>query len=432
MRAPTGVLVAALVLAACADPVSTSRFDGPVTITPSTQWSGGTVTVTTSQLLNYDTAPIITADSDTLEATLVDDTTLNVVLPSVPTGLVDLVAEGWAGEPTLGTVAVLGFRRGVARRSPGLRALVPWPVDQPTGLLAVDERGEVVFLHAATGYVSHTGIDPGFSFEQAVGVTYQPGVFTTLADDSVVFWSWPYPPGGTPVKTGAMWSPALYYLIHVPAPWTLLATFHDRSVTFRSSDSGQSWQSVYNPNRSRVEDYPRAPVVNADRTLFTIWADGTTPYGTPVFDLPAATLRYRIPTFFFTTQRPFFADSGDLYIAGDSASIGIVARYRAEDGTELNRLELPGSRIDVMAPAPGGEGAYVFVIDRDPANEAYVGPRLLVLDRDLKPTARLMVPQDEWATARGFVFHSLIADPSRRRVYLLQSGYETLTFDILM
>ncbi len=389
------------------------------------------VMVTTDQLLNYSTTPVITAGTDTLSVTVVDDTTLSVTLPSVPTGSVDLVAEGWAGEPILGTVAVLGFRRGVARRSPWLQALVPWPVDQPTGILAVDEMGEVVFLHAATGHVSHTGIDPGFTYEKAVGVTYQPGVFTTLADDSVVFWSWPYPPGGTPVKTGVMWSPALYYLIHVPAPWTLLATFHDRSVTFRSSDSGQSWQSVYNPNASRGEDYPRAPVVNPGGSLFTIWADGTTPYGTPVFDLPEGTLRYRIPTFFITASRPFFGDSGDLYVGGDSAEVGIVARFDAETGTELDRFMPPTGHIFAIVPIPGGGGVYALVKNSGIGCVDAITPYLAVLDRNLNVRARLAAPAGLPEATFGCVSTTLIADPARSQVYVLPLGYNILAFDVL-
>ncbi len=432
MRAYPGIIAVALLTAACNDPVSTSRYDGAVTITPSTQWSGGTVMVTTDQLLNYSTTPVITAGTDTLSATVVDDTTLSVTLPSVPTSTVSLVAHGSAGDMALGIVDVLGFNRWITTGERVGAPFVPYPVEQPSGVLGFDEAGQVVFLHAATGHVTHTQIAPTPGFERAIGMSYQPGVFTAVAGDSVIFWSWPYPPGSAPVMAGFLKSPTFYRdAISVVAPWTLFATRHDVTVTFRSADSGITWYSVYNASGNRAEDYPRVPVVNPDRTLFTIWADGTTPYGTPVFDLPAATLRYRIPTFFFTTQRPFFADSGDLYIAGDSASIGIVARYRAEDGTELNRLELAGSRVDVMAPIPGGGGAYIFVIDRDPASVDYVGPRLMVLDRSLNVTAELMVPQDQWEVVRSAVFHALIADQSRRQVYLIQPGYETLVFDVL-
>ena len=429
MRAPAlGVLGVFLVLAGCADPVSTSRFDGPVTITPSTQWSGGTVTVTTDQLLNYAATPVITAGSDTLAVTVVDDTTLSVTAPSVPTGRIELVAHGLADDLSLGMVEVVGFAGVIQQNGQIFGLQLPWPRENPTGILSTWRTstgpGDVVYLHASTGGITHTGLTVTSSSDPGVAFSYRSGIFTTVRYDTLEFWSWPHPPGGTISTAGQVVMPMSTANTNFEiAPWTFFLTFHHFTQVLRSPDNGASWTCLYDCAADPTENVTHGIAFNQDGSLVASWAEGS-PYGMPVFDVAAGTLRYRVPTLFQTAFGAFFTPDGELYAAGDSvARGGILLRLNATSATELGRVELGDRSIYGIAESSSQDRVYALLKGETIS--------LLILNHDLAVQAELKAPPDLVFPGSQCWGATVIPDSAAGKVYAISCAGEIIAFDLL-
>lgn len=419
------ILVAGTMLAicACSDPVSTSRYDGPVTITPSIQWSGGVATVTTDQLLNYPTTPVITAGTDTLASAVVDDTTLSVTLPPLPSGTVNLIAHGSAGDLDLGSVSLVGYS-GRIQASGFLGEQQRWSRSSPAGALGETANGKVGYLHAANGVLTILPVDDGAS-PYGPGASYRDNVFTVLSPNGVDFWQ--YSAGGTPVKLdSAPVSNPAGRPVHELAPWTFLVPSHHSMYIEKSPDNGATFTTTYNPSAAQTEESTWGVVYAPSGSLATIRVSAT-PMGVPVFDLPAGTLRYRVPLYEPAGGAVFTTD-GELYMAGDTLYGGpgdIVLRLDANTGAELGRTSIPAPWSVLGFATDVTESHLYAFLSGFPS-----GLAVMVLDRSLQPVATLAVPEGTgFSTLCDGI--TVIPDAAHGKVYAMSCLGEVLTFDLL-
>ncbi len=135
---------------ACGDATSSSRPEAGVT--PAAQWSGGTVQVH-SAALGGQALPSLYAMGTPLAVTRLDDTTLSVRLPVVPTG--DMVlSRHQSGRDTLVVVHVAGFAS--AREVPGDLGYEPLVPEGHPGVRFVGQDGQagLTILDPATDQVT--------------------------------------------------------------------------------------------------------------------------------------------------------------------------------------------------------------------------------------------------------------------------------------
>lgn len=154
-------LLCVLALAAACGDSTSPRVTPTFTITPSTQWSAGTLVVRSASFGG--TLPTVTGAGDTLDVTRIDDSTLSVVLPEGPSGAVSLFREG-ATRDAIGIVQVHGLRN--ARLVPGAlgyEPLVPAGVVPPVFVAeSMATAGtDLAILDPATDQVTYwSGLGP--------------------------------------------------------------------------------------------------------------------------------------------------------------------------------------------------------------------------------------------------------------------------------
>ncbi len=140
-----GLGMAALV--ACGD--STSPARATYALTPATQWSGGSVQVSSASFANQAT-PVFSAEGKTLAVTRLTNLSLSVRLPATVTGPVTIFREG-GGHDSVGTVDLVGLRN--ARMVPGSMGYDPVVPAGITPLVFIAEE-------TVNGPVGLTVLDP--------------------------------------------------------------------------------------------------------------------------------------------------------------------------------------------------------------------------------------------------------------------------------
>lgn len=143
-------LVGLALILSCGD--STDPGSPPTfTITPATQWSGGTVQVRSRSLTGAGALPLFTVAGRTLAAVRLDDSTASLTLPVLPSGSIALVRAGELPE-SVGVVQIIGLRN--AREVPGTLGFEP---------LVPEGVSPLVFLAEGTGATTPalSILDPG-------------------------------------------------------------------------------------------------------------------------------------------------------------------------------------------------------------------------------------------------------------------------------
>lgn len=109
----------------------------PVTITPASAWAGATVTLRSEAFKVADLEELgLTLDGVALSPVVVNDTTLEVVVPSATTAGAHYLHSAVSGAPeSLGGMYVYGWIGTTTGTTPIWTDAVPWPVDVPTGVL---------------------------------------------------------------------------------------------------------------------------------------------------------------------------------------------------------------------------------------------------------------------------------------------------------
>lgn len=101
------LFVASIIVAGCSDPSEPALPDFQVT--PTTQWSGGAITIRSSYFAGRHQAPVLVAGEDTLWATPIDDSTVSAVLPLGPSQSVVISVVTGTASDSIGSVQRVGF-----------------------------------------------------------------------------------------------------------------------------------------------------------------------------------------------------------------------------------------------------------------------------------------------------------------------------------
>ena len=109
----------------------------PVTITPTAAWAGATVTLRSEAFKVASLEELgLTIDDVSLAPVVVNDTTLQITIPSATTAGAHYLHSAVTGAPeTLGGMYVYGWAGTTSGTTPIWTDAVPWPVDVPTGVL---------------------------------------------------------------------------------------------------------------------------------------------------------------------------------------------------------------------------------------------------------------------------------------------------------
>lgn len=155
----------------------------PVTITPTSAWAGATVTLRSEAFKVADLEALgLTLDDVALAPVVVDDTTLQVVIPSATMAGTHHLHTALSGAPeSLGGMEVYGWAGTTSGATPVHTDPVPWPVDVPTGVLVGSgewtvDGATLTYIPAdpAASVLSYTGLQTNGGYGPST--SYQPGV----------------------------------------------------------------------------------------------------------------------------------------------------------------------------------------------------------------------------------------------------------------
>jgi hypothetical protein len=332
-------VVVASILAACSDPAEPA-LPG-FSVTPATQWSGGTLTIRSQYFVDYSGTLIIVAGSDTLALlSLTNDSTLVAQLAPGPSGPVTLTLVRGTRRDSLATIERVGFS--------GKRTVTPALYGE---LLATDSVGTPFVLGGSfTGTANREPIVrlrvvPGTS---QVLTLRQPSNTQYGLAPSIV-------PGAFTVRDGTDSIRLATLLVDAP---TLVDSMHGfgSGFTRQVSELKDNLWLVTGSHESftRPDSAVGAPTfVNTESpwavfmsprgdrtTLATVVqiADG----GVPVWDNATGTVAYRLPL--FSTEAAAFSTNGNtLYVVGalEYGSDTLIA-VNATTGALLQpKLKLP-------------------------------------------------------------------------------------------
>lgn len=351
--AAAGLLLAAL---ACNDqPAGPS--DTTATLSPTRQWSGGTVTLQGALVREVQTGFTITAGSDTLPWTRLDDSTVSLQMPQGPSQTLDLQfrSPGYTG--LLGQVDLAGFNSVTTADQYLGGELSSWPLTNPDKVLGVSQS-QVATLDPNTGHVTalpalHYGglYMPGLSYRS--GVLLLPDTATGMTTN---VWQL----GAVPDSIGNYNLPDQRHVFEL-GPWRLLVTSHHMSWTTVSPDSGATWTTVYT---GQLES-PYHIVFSPDRSLVTL-AISATQTGLPVINTATGDTVYTTSAVQASDYAVFSADNSTIYFTGAPQWNGQaqLTRMNAADGMVTGQVDLPeiplGIALDpqrnrLYLPLTGGE-----------------------------------------------------------------------------
>jgi hypothetical protein len=161
-------IAATLLGVACSDPTQPFPVQS-FRVSPAVQWSGGTVLLRSPYFVGRTPLPAIVAAAESLSAVRVDDSTVTVRLPRVPTGVVALSVAHDGRTDSVATVQVFGVR--------GKRTLTPGLAGE---LLATDSGDHPVVLGNTDAAVVQRAPIGRIDLVTGLGVTL-PGVLGPAA-----------------------------------------------------------------------------------------------------------------------------------------------------------------------------------------------------------------------------------------------------------
>ena len=345
-------------LFACNDP-STGLPPGTPTVTPTRQWSGGTVQLQVELFASGPAQFTITGRDSTLQWDRVDDSTIAVTLPDMVSDTVTLTYHSSEGQLHLGTIEVAGFRSVIPTDKPIYAPLDRWPGPGGQQIIGIDPDDgsfgfHIVVLDPATGRVTS---DPRLTTGgRYPGLSYRPGVVFVPKEQSFVTEVWRLAPVPTIIDTLS----ALMSRIFELKPFTLLAGYNysDPSSTgfVTSSDSGATWTFDSRSFRAPVHLYV-SPA--GDRAVGGGRASaGLADPGFPVFDLATGDTAYSITAIYSLGAAEFSPDGSLLYMTGSApgfrtdSSVAIIAN--ADDGTIVRHATFPTQAMGLTLDAVGG------------------------------------------------------------------------------
>jgi hypothetical protein len=329
---PASILLAA-VLAGC----SSSEPNPPsFAVSPSQQWSGGTLTVRSSLFSGGAALPTVTAAGVVMAVARVNDTTITATLPSdLPTQSAPITIVVGSKHYEVGPVDVIGFRfrtqatpgflwEPLIRTSPSGPVAVAGLYTQPAG-------GAISIVDLRTGVTQvETGVQPPqWASAHGVGASFQPG-HLILRDSTGALGDWQFQPTLTYADT----VPSVIFSRQVARLADQVWLFSSNHMsTVRRSGASDILVSQEDP-----WDLHLSPA--ADRALQNSWV--TSIGGTPVFQLSTGDTVFRLGI--GVHGAAFSADGTKLFVAGlgNSTAYGLWI-LDAATGTPLHQISLPFS-----------------------------------------------------------------------------------------
>lgn len=334
--------VASIIGLSCSDPAEPPL--PAFSISPSAQWSGGSITIRSAYFANHSQAPIIVADGDTLTLIAVDDSTATTVLPHGPSGLVVFAITQGTREDSLGTVTRVGYREMRTQTGPGFLGVLEASdsAGVPVVFGGVDtsvngRRAPVVRLKVASAQSSQlvpTLRQPDHAL-YGMAPSFTPGTFVVwdssdtlrlaqLIGDVPVITDIPVVQSVTPRQVAQL-SDSIWIL-----------TGSHLTQTRRVTDSTTTISIVPSESPYRVFMSPRG-----DRSTLSTVVSGVDG-GVPVFNNLTGALAYRLP-FWDVRAAAFSPDGAVMYVAGGSQydPDSLAAVDAATGAVQIGPLKLP-------------------------------------------------------------------------------------------
>lgn len=357
MKAQLCVLT--VLLAACNNPPDGPSAPPTFTISPSRQWSGGTVFITSQEFVDLSTTVTVRFDSVSVAATRLDDSTVQVQLPIGPSE--DLTVT--IGNNLAGFVSRVGYRDMRTLLGGEPFSIVGFP-EGPVGLGA-RWTGELGMWGLLTGHFTPLN-DLNYS-GFAMGPSFRGPTYGTNMDKTGVVVEWQLWPVVRPVDT----------VPGTPARVAVVLAPDDHVLGY----SNQTSTVVNGVHRSFEGDEASRGFLSAagGRALL----DGGAFHGVPVFDALTGDSAYHLPLR-RVSGAVFTRDGARLYLVGrsDLSTYNRLLAVDAATGDVLAQDSLPGGTEGIDLALDLAESFLIlatyfegepFVLIYDPQTLAHLG-----------------------------------------------------------
>lgn len=294
----------------------------PVTITPNSVWAGATVTLRSEAFKVADLEALgLSLDDVALTPVVVDDTTLQVVIPSATMAGAHYLHTALSGAPeSLGGMEVYGWSGATSGATPINTDVVLWPVDVPTGVLVGSgASGRVptyIPADAEGSVISYSGLEVNDGY--GISTSYTPGVMID--------------------RTGLV-----AQLHELDSGWVLLDTVsaHSRNLYELSPgvwlQTGSHYSDVYNdtiPGSDTVltTESPWLLVRNAASNRATFVISAATP-ALPILSATTGMVTASVSGVVGSVAAAFSPDGSDLFLAGGPSWAGPLSILRVDPTT---------------------------------------------------------------------------------------------------
>ncbi len=317
-----------VLMAACSDGTS-SNSPAVYGVSPVVQWSGGTITAHSAAFTGA-ALPALYAAGELLNVTRIDDTTVTVRLPVMPSASV-VISRGASGHDTVGVVQVVGLDR--HRSVPGTLGYEPLvPEGAPTVVFVAESIGSpsgLSFLDPSTDQVGYVhGVGPVLS-SFGVQPSFQDNRFV-LKDSAGNHGVWQLFPVPAYLDTTAVHSNVARHVSQLSdSVW--LETFSNVLLS-----SGPGAQYFF----QNITNDPIRLVFSPDRTRLAMSLSSATGLHAPVLDAATGDTAYSLPI-----AQPWgvaFAWHADrLYVSASTLQGDSLIAVRGSDGLRLGAVSLP-------------------------------------------------------------------------------------------
>jgi hypothetical protein len=313
--------------------------------TPSTQWSGGAMTLHSSFFVDREPLPAVTSDDgDTLALVRQDDSTVTATLPRGPSGPVTLSMQTGSRSYAVAGVERVGYREMRTQTGPGFQGVLE-PADSAGipivfGAISTDINGyraPIVRLKvpsAQSSLLVPTLRQPDNVFYgMAPSVTR--GVFAVRDSTDTLRMARLTDNPPVVLGTAAIRFTSTRQVAQLnDSIWLMTASHY--TFTYVARDTSVSMiMNVASESPYRVFLSPRG-----DRTTLNTLVSGTEG-GIPVFDNATGTLAYRLP-FPAVDAAAFSPDGARLYVAGGhDAPDSLVAVDATTGAVQAGPVKLP-------------------------------------------------------------------------------------------
>lgn len=411
--------IVVIALLGCGD-ATTPGQPPEFTVSPTAQWSGGTVTVRSAFFRDRDSLHLIRAGVDTAIPIRVDDSTVAFMLPVGPSGPVELEWVNGDRYEAMGLVDRVGQAARVeVPGGPTTNLVVTLRGDSPL-FLGANDADTLIIVDPLAGTATSTGLrTPGGYY--GPGITHRGDRFLLRdATDSLKVWQlWPSPQ--------AIAVPPLYRTGFL----RLGAQLSDSTWLFAQSHSSRT----VGPGALSglpVED-PWLLIMSPRGDRLAVVAIGTDLAGLPVFDAATGDTAFTIAGIRHLVGADFSPDGATLYLVGRSVS-GVppdsLLVLDATVGTRLQGVALPDSFTPLTVSSDHGFDR-VFVHGRRAC-----GPSVVVYQASTLTVEGELHGDGALASCTGVPWNGATAvDRTRQRLYVLWQGVNGLnslwTFDLL-